>query len=234
MSGLKKSILALLLMASVAAPTAKAQYYEISNHIPRLITPALQGGFNYRGFVDASFTGGVGTNGCNFLEFSTTQGFKYSNWFFMGIGAGVNIAFSDYSDSDLPGNYNPGHHPGNGDYNSSYSLKDTGVLIPLFTDFRFNIGQENSVGTFIDIRLGASFLVGKNYMRTPDGILNNSEGFYLKPTIGVRIPTNSKDSRQAINLGCSYQLITNNYWNWNWNYNSATINSIGVQIGYEW
>lgn len=234
MSIFKKTATLMLAAAALTGASARAQYYEIANQIPQLITPALQGGFNYRGFVDASFTGGVGTNGCNFLEFSTTQGFKYSNWFFMGVGAGVNVVFSNYEDSDMPNNFNPGYRPGNGDFNTDYSLKDTGVLIPLFTDFRFNIGQENNVGAFIDLKLGAAFLVGKNYIRTPDGILNNSEGFYFKPTIGVRIPTNGKDSRQAVNLGCSYQLITNNYWNWGWNYNSATINSIGVTLGYEW
>lgn len=234
MSIVKKSLIALAVVALSGVGTAKAQYYELANQIPQMIQPALSGSLNYRGFVEASFTGGFGTNAVSSLEFSTTQGFKYSNWFFMGVGAGVNVLFSSYKDDDRPDNYVPDYRPGNGDYNSSYGRNDTGVMIPLYSDFRFNIGQEKNVGVFFDVRLGASFLVGKGYMNTPDGVLSNSEGFYFRPAIGVRIPTNGKNSRQAINFGVAYQLITNNYWNWNWNYNSTTLNSIGTSISYEW
>lgn len=231
---LRNSIIALAIGATLGASEAHAQYYEIANQIPQLISPALSGSFNYRGFAEASFTGGVGTNAVNSLEFSTTQGFKYNSWFFMGVGAGVNVLFSNYKDSDRPDGYNPDYRPGNGGYNTGYGHNDTGVLIPLYSDFRFNMGQEKNVGFFIDLRIGASFLVGKNYMNTPDGVLSNSEGFYFRPTVGMRIPTNSNDTRQAINIGVAYQLITNNYWNWSWNYNSATLNSIGASISYEW
>ena len=31
---------------------ASAQYYELANQIPQLISPALSGNFNYKGFVD--------------------------------------------------------------------------------------------------------------------------------------------------------------------------------------
>lgn len=234
MSVLKKSIILIGVLAASFASTAKAQYYELANQIPQMIQPALSGSFNYRGFVEASFTGGIGTNAVNSLEFTTTQGFKYSNWFFMGVGAGVNVLFSNYKDSDRPDGYNPDYRPGNGGYNSNYGRNDTGVMIPLYSDFRFNFGQEKNVGFFIDVRLGASFLVGKSYMNTPDGVLNNSEGFYLRPSVGMRIPTNSNDTRQAINIGVTYQLITNNYWNWSWYYNSTTLNSIGASISYEW
>lgn len=236
MSTLRKVTVASVaaLLAGICAVPAKAQYYEIANQIPQMITPALSGSFNYRGFAEASFAGGVGNNAVNSLEFSTTQGFKYSNWFFMGIGAGVNILFSNYKDSDRPEGFNPGYRPGNGDYNSSYKWNDTGVVIPLYTDFRFNIGQESNVNFFIDLRVGASFLVGKNYLQTPDGILSNNEGFYFRPTLGLRIPTNNKDYRQAINIGVCYQLITNNYWNWSWYYDSCTLNAIGASVSYEW
>lgn len=234
MAHFRKQIVFLGVIAASFAATAKAQYYELANQIPQMIQPALSGSFNYRGFAEASFTGGLGTNSVNSLEFSTTQGFKYSNWFFMGVGAGVNVLFSNYKDSDRPDGYNPDYRPSGGNFNSSYDRNDTGVLIPLYSDFRFNIGQESNVGFFIDVRLGASFLVGKSYMNTPDGILNNSEGFYLRPSVGLRIPTNNKDTRQAINIGVTYQLITNNYWNWNWYYNSTTLNSLGASISYEW
>lgn len=229
-----KSIAVLGLVAVIGVPAANAQYYELANQIPQMITPALSGSFNYRGFVEASFTGGVGKNAVNSLEFTTTQGFKYSDWFFMGVGAGVNVLFSNYKDGDRPDGYNPGYYPDNGDYNGNNGTHDTGVMIPLYSDFRFNIGGEKNVSFFIDARVGAAFLVGKSYLRTPDGLLSNDEGFYFRPSVGLRIPTNSNDTRQAINIGVTYQLFTNNYWNWGWHYDGTTLNSIGASVSFEW
>lgn len=148
----------------------------------------------------------------------------------MGVGAGVNIVFAGEKDTNHPEDYN---NWGNG-YDPGYSWHDTGVVIPLYTDFRFNIGKETDTSFFADVRLGASFLVGKNYLRTPEGLLSNNEGFYFKPTIGVRIPVNGKNSKQAINVGVSYQLITNNYWNWSGYYQGTTVNSLGASVGFEW
>ena len=234
MSLIKKALLVIALTFTAGVATSHAQYYELANQIPQMLRPALSGSFNYRGFAEASFTGGLGTNAVNSLEFSTTQGFKYSNWFFMGVGTGVNVLFSSYKTGDIPDNYNPGYRPGNGNYNDTYSHNTTGVILPLYSDFRFNFGQDKNVGFFIDLRLGASFLIGKSYLNTPDGVLSNSEGLYLRPTVGLRIPTNSKNTKQAINIGVTYQLITNNYWNWNWNYGSTTLNSLGASVSYEW
>lgn len=232
MSILKRTLILSAIAVATCGSVSHAQYYQLANQIPQMLSPALSGSFNYRGFVEASFTGGLGTNAVNSLEFTTTQGLKYGDWFFMGVGAGANILMSNYKDSDRPDNFNPGYNPGN--YNDSYSHNSTGVMIPLYSDFRLNFGQAKNVGFFVDLRLGAAFLVGKNYMYTPNGILNNSEGFYLRPSIGMRIPTNNNNSKQAINIGVTYQLITNNYWNWGWNYNSTTLNSIGASLSYEW
>lgn len=214
----------------LTAATASAQYYDLANQLVNMAQPALQGGFNYRGMVDAGYTIGVGRNGCSSLEFTTTQGFKYSSWFFMGVGAGVNIVFAGQDDTPAYSGYR-----GWGDgYHDDYKQRDTGVMIPLYSDFRFNIGGEQNASFFIDLRIGAAFLVGKNYLRTPDGVLDNSEGFYFRPTLGVRIPVNSKNTRQAINIGASYQLITNNYWTYGGYYDNTTVNSVGATIGFEW
>jgi len=201
----------------------------MANQLVNMVEPAISGSFKYRGYLDASFTGGVGCNGSNSLELSTTQGFKYSNWFFMGVGAGVNVLFAGQDDFTA---YSPGY-PGTGNA-PQHKVHDTGVVIPLFSDFRFNIGAENAVSVFIDLKLGASFPVGNTYLRTPDGILDYSEGFYFRPTLGVRIPIKSDDSRKAINIGASYQLITNNYWTYGGYYDNATLNSLGATIGFEW
>ncbi|MCM1005265.1 MAG: hypothetical protein NC402_03095 [Prevotella sp.] len=210
--------------------SAKAQYYQAINQATNMLQTAIQGGFNYRGMIDASYTTGIGTNGCSSLEFSTTQGFKYANWFFMGVGAGVNVAFAGEGDDNHT--YNPGGW-GNG-YDPYRRVKDTGVIMPLFTDFRFYIGNEQDVNLFIGMKVGASFLIGKNYLRTPDGYLDNNEGFYFKPTIGVRVPLSSDNPKYAVNFGVSYQLITNSYWNWGGYYSNTTVNSLGATIGFEW
>ncbi|MBD5230593.1 MAG: hypothetical protein HDS66_00270 [Bacteroidales bacterium] len=225
-----KLIATSLLLGSAAS--ASAQYYDMANQLVSMVQPALSGGLNYRGFVDAGYTTGVGRNGVSSLEFSTTQGFKYGSWFFMGVGAGVNIMFAGQKDVDYANGINRPQW-GNG-YDPNYKTRDTGVMIPLYSDFRFNIGGEQNASVFIDLKVGAAFLVGKNYLLTPDGVLDNSEGFYFKPTLGVRIPVNSKDSRQAVNIGVSYQLITNDYWTYGGYYNNTTINSVGATIGYEW
>lgn len=225
----------LLIISSLiigCAVPAHAQYYQMANQLTQMISPALSGSFRYRGFADASYLTGIGTNGCSFLEFSTTQGFKYGSWFFMGVGAGVDVMFSDAKGNQPTNDWRPGNQGGN--FNPDYSRRETGVIIPLYSDFRFNIGNEKNVSAFIDLRVGASFLVGRNYIQTPDGILNNSEGLYFKPSAGIRIPMNDADSRQALNIGVSYQLISTNYWSWSGIYNGTTVNALGVSVGYEW
>lgn len=210
-----------LIVAAVVALTAggaaSAQYYELANRLPQLISPALSGSFNYKGYVDASYLGGVGSQRADFLEITTTQGFKYSSWFFMGVGAGVDVAFAHVNDGWSA--------------NRLYSYTNTGVMLPLYTDFRFNTNLTGGVSFFADIRLGAAFLIGKNYLRVGDGYLTNSESFYLKPTVGVRIPV-SKNGRQAVNVGLSYQLITSSYW-YTYSRNS-TLNAFGATVGFEW
>ena len=62
---------------------------------------------NIRGFVDATAMAGLGHNRANILSVSTSQGFQYTSWFYMGVGLGVDVAFSNYDGSlsraDVPG-----------------------------------------------------------------------------------------------------------------------------------
>ena len=219
-------MMALALMAGVLTPAAEAQYYDIANQIPQLITPALTGGTRYKGFVDAKYLKGVGNHNVDFLGFSTSQGFKYANWFYMGVGIGVDVVFSHTSDGAQSWNPSaPGYEPERG-------TTSTGVMIPLFTDFRFNVGDQSKASFFADIRLGCSFLIGNDYLRVDDGYLSSQEYFYLRPSIGVRIPINKDKPRQAINVGVSYQLLTSNYW-YN-NYFDVTLNGLGIDVGFEW
>lgn len=204
---------------------ANAQYYEIANRLPGLITPALSGSFNYRGIVEGHFLKGIGNYNADFFGVSTSQGFQYSSWFFMGVGIGLDMVTShtddDYGDWSM--NY-PSY--------ANHSSTTTGVMIPIFTDFRFNIGDSSKASFFIDLKLGASFLIGRDYLRISNGYITNQEYFYLRPAIGVRIPVNSQNNKQAVTIGANYQLLTSNYWS-SWTRN-VTLNSLGVNVGYEW
>ena len=96
-----KKIFALAVAAVLAvgmAVPARAQYYEIANQLSGLISPALSGSMQYRGFVEASGLAGMGKNRANFLGVSTSQGFQYSSWFFMGVGMGIDVAMANQDD----------------------------------------------------------------------------------------------------------------------------------------
>lgn len=224
MNRLLKTLLFAVTMLSGAVIPSQAQYYELANQLPSLISPALSGSMRYKGYVDVGFTGGFTDNKANFLSFSTSQGFQYSDWFFMGAGLGIDVTFRN---NDLPSDYP--------DDKWNYSTTSTGAMMPVFTDFRFIIGNNKAVaGFFIDLKIGATFLLGSDYMEFRDGYLTNSANFYLKPSIGVRIPVNNRNPRQAINLGLTYQLITSdNNLTW-YGGNSLTLNSVGATVSYEW
>ena len=186
-----------VMLLSAGATAAQAQYYEIANQLPSLLQPALSGSMRYKGFVEAGYVKGIGNYNADFLGFSTSQGFQYSSWFFMGVGIGADVLFSHTSDS----------------WGQDWDDWDSpGVMIPLFTDFRFNIGGQKGASFFIDLKVGCSFLIGKDYIRINDGYLTNQEYFYLRPSLGVRIPTNSQNPKQAFNIGVQYQLLTSDYW----------------------
>lgn len=216
------SILAITAIA-FGVVDAHAQYYEIANQIPNLITPALSGSMRYKGFVEAEYLHGLGDYQSDFVGVSTVQGFTYSSWFFMGAGLGV-----QYVHTSPAQDWDPSMRPGNG--NRSWS--NNGVMIPVFTDFRFTLGNPAGIGFFIDLRLGASFLASDDYLQISNGYITNNEYFYFRPALGFRIPVSAKSTKQAFDIGVSYQLLTSNYWN-SWQRN-ATLNSLGVNIAYEW
>lgn len=218
---------ALLLMGGAQA--ANAQYYEIASQLPGLLQPALSGSLAYKGYVEASGLAGIGNNRANFIGVSTSQGFKYADWFFMGVGVGVDAAFVR-SDGDYFADIAPDERP---DY-WGHSSSRTKCMIPVFTDFRFNIGDTQSVCAYIDLKLGAAWLIGDSYLRLNNGAyLSTATQFYMRPSVGVRIPVNKSKPAQAVNIGVTYQLLTSNN-NYYWNDNSVTLSNLGVTVGYEW
>lgn len=224
---MKKFILSLLLMVLAgAAQPLQAQYYEIANQLPQLIRPALSGSLKYKGFAEAGYMAGIGGRRASTLDFSTTQGFQYASWFFMGVGAGVDVMFSQTNEGWGEGWAENGWH--------QHSDTKTAVMIPLYTDFRFTAGGNGgkSPSFFFDLRIGASFLIGNDYVRIGDGYLTKNECFYLRPSAGVRIPIDGENSRKAVNFGISYQLLTQNYW-YGWS-SSIALSSIGANVSFEW
>lgn len=216
----------LILCALFPSVKASAQFYEIANRIPSLISPALSGSFNYKGSLDAGYSKTLGKYDADFLEFSTSQGFQYASWFYMGVGLGVDVLFS-HQNGDWGNNWNY-----SGGFDSNHSSTSTAAMMPLFTDFRFNFGGGSGASFFLDLKVGCSFLLSDKYIRIGDGYLTNQEYFYLRPTLGIRIPTNSNNSKQAFDIGITYKLLTSNYWN-SWSRN-VTLNALGATIAYEW
>lgn len=221
---MKRFYLLVIALASLLPLHVSAQYYQIANQLPQLISPALSGSLNYKGFVEVSGLAGVGHNRANVIDFSTTQGFLYSSWFFMGVGAGVDVVMAQQ-----PQGWRP-----NPDYDYMYrGNTKTKVMIPLFSDFRFNIGSQEATSFFIDFKVGASWLIGSDYLRMADGFMTNETQFYFRPSFGLRIPVSKERPDHAVNVGVSYQLLTSNN-NYYWNDNSLTLNNLGVSISYEW
>lgn len=222
-----KFFAAIVALLSFATPV-KAQYAQIVNQIPELLSPALSGSMNYRGFVDATATFGIGDDRANFVGVSTTQGFQYSDWFFMGVGIGVDVAMSSTSDA-MVGQVRP-------DPGYVRSMARTKAMIPLFSDFRFNIGSKSGPSFFADIKAGATWLIGNSYLELNNGGLSTRTQFILRPSIGVRVPVSSSNPKQAFNIGLTYQLITaNNSWGyWGSNSYDTTLNSLGLSAGFEW
>lgn len=214
-----KKIYLTLIIALAGIFNISAQYTNIVNQAASILQTAVMGGMRYRGYVDASYTGGFGRLQANFVGVSTVQGLQYADWFFMGAGLGVDIVTSKKESSNI-GMF------------GDRQTRTTGVMIPIFTDFRFNIGGSKSPSFFIDIKAGGSFLIGKNYLAIENGYINGSEYFMLKPSIGLRIPTGS-NGKQSMNIGLTYQLLTCNYW-WYNNSNSGTLNSLGATVSYQW
>lgn len=214
-----------MLVVIFSSQTASAQYYEIANRIPSLVQPAISGSMRYKGFVDLGYSKTLGNYNADFLEVSTSQGFQYTSWFYMGVGIGADVLFAHKNDNWGDGWEDPS-------YGKDHGSMTTAVMLPLFTDFRFNIGGNKGASFFIDLKLGCSFLLSNKYISIGDGYLTNQEYFYLRPSLGIRIPTNSKNPKQAFDLGVSYKLLTSNYWNSR--SRDITLNSLGVTVAYEW
>lgn len=208
-----KFIIPLVIALFFSSNNANAQFWEIANQIPSLIEPALSGRANYKGYAEVSYLKGLGSDRVDFLDISTTQGFKINSWFFFGVGAGVDVMFPSFE--------------------SRYHYKqDAGIMVPLYSDFRFFIGKMDKISVNIDLRLGVSFNMNDEF-QTNNGEIVGDECFYLKPSLAVRIPVSKKNPKLAVNVGVSYQLTTAD-WIGNYYDEDKAFNNIGATLSFEW
>ena len=222
----KKNVVLTLLFAAAASLPASAQYSDIVNGIANAITPALSGSGAYKGFVETSYTQGFGNYRTSFASLTTSQGYRFTNWFYMGAGIGVELLWSTVNDgwaSDWQQHYPDWY---------SHSHTSTAVMIPVFTDFRFMFGNYSATSFFINLRLGADFLCTNSYVRIRDGYLTNTDYFLFQPAFGVRIPISAYNPKQAIDIGIHYRLMTCDYWS-SWN-SDICLNGLGVNVAFEW
>lgn len=224
MLNMKKFIISLLLLFLALPYAANAQIYEAINTLQSVISPALSGSGRYKGYVEAGYSHTLAKYNGDFVEISTTQGYQYNNWFFMGAGLGFDLLLT-----------HKGSHWGEGTPPpNNPSVSTTAPMLPLYADFRFLIANGNSanISFFLDLKIGCSFLLTNKAIAIGDGWLTNREYFFLDPSIGLRIPCNKANYKQAIDVGVKYKLLTSNYW-YNYN-NNITLQSIGAFVAFEW
>ena len=220
---MKKIIVTILLSITAFTFSAEAQIYEAINTLQSVISPALSGSGRYKGYVEAGYSHTLSHYNGDFLEFSTSQGYQYNSWFFMGAGLGVDVLFSHPGEKwGEMQNPVPGDRP----------VTKTAPMLPLFADFRFLIGNSSNISFFLDLKVGCSFLLTNKNIAIGDGYLTNREYFFLDPSIGLRIPCNKKNNKQAFDVGVKYKLLTSNYW-YNVN-NNITLQSLGAFVAFEW
>lgn len=221
---MKKTLSALLIALFALPLAANAQIYEAINTLQSVISPALSGSGRYKGYVEAGYSHTLSHYNGDFIEVSTSQGYQYNSWFYMGAGLGVDVLFAHKGSHWLEGMTTP--PPDN------RGVATTAPMLPLFADFRFLIGNSSNVSFFLDLKVGCSFLLTNKLIAIGDGYLTNREYFFLDPSIGVRVPCNKKNPKQVVDVGVKYKLLTSNYW---YNYsNNITLQSIGAFIAFEW
>lgn len=221
---MKKIIISILVVIAALPFSSKAQIYEGISTLRSVISPALSGSGRYKGYVEAGYSHTLAKYNGDFVELTTTQGYQYNDWFFMGAGLGFDLLLTHPGSKWNEGMETP--PPGNRSYSK------TAPMLPLYADFRFLIGNTSNISFFLDLKVGCSFLLTNKNIAIGDGFLTNNEYFFLNPAIGFRIPCNKKKPKQGFDIGVKYKLLTSNYW-YNYN-NNITLQAIGAFLAFEW
>lgn len=151
-------------------------------------------GNSYKGFADISFSPGndgvyykLNTMG---YGLTTSQGYQINPYVYVGAGFGVHLYTMD--------NF------------------ETGVALPLFTNFRANF-TKTKVSPFFDAKIGYSVV--------------DLKGLYLSPSFGVRIGL--KDNL-GLNIKVGYSAQKFSYWAYRYSIKDSYIHSANISIGLDW
>ena len=142
--------------ALVTCTTASAQFSNTgTRNNQRTSRTAMGGGLDgngpeagYKGFAELGYTIKVGDYGSGRLAFSTTHGYQFNEYLFVGAGAGV-----------------------------SYFTESEDCGIPIFADVRVNF-LNNSISPFSDVKIGYAVSSVEGFYFNPSvgcrfGFVNN-------------------------------------------------------------
>lgn len=183
---------------------------------------------DYKGFIEVGYGAGLGSFRAHQVDILTTHGVSFDDWF-IGVGTGVNLLFPNNNNLKSNSNWTSSS-------NRQYvNYQDNAVFIPLYVDFKYNFG-DSRITPFIDLKVGATFLVSENGVYINDGWMENRSSLYLSPTIGFRVPIAGS---AAFNFGVTYNLISQEYYSFNyWDgptyVDGISLNSLGCRLSLEW
>lgn len=121
---------------------------------------------NYKGYVDAGYSIGIGDYNFGRVEINTSHGYQFSPYFFLGAGVGVHFMPSyETSGMDIP-----------------LDVRDSKVDIPVFVNIRSHFSK-GKLTPFADLK-GGTYITndGELYVIASVGIrdaLNDKQGLSL-------------------------------------------------------
>lgn len=230
-------LLAILIISGVADADAQGRprpvYGQRNNRTsyqPSTGTNSESTYYGYKGFIETGYAAGVGIHRANQLDILTTHGMTFGNNLFIGVGFGVNLLYPNENGDVFA------HRPGGASTDKFHYNNEKAVMIPLYGDIKYNFGN-SAVRPFIEIKAGAAFLANSHAVSICDGWIDDKEGLYFCPTIGLNIPMSR---RAAINIGLSYNLMSQKYYYYDFYYDrfysndGISLHSLGVKFSIEW
>lgn len=119
---------------------------------------------SYRGFIDAAYSVGVGDYKFNRVEMSTSHGYQFNPYFFIGGGLGIHFMFPYYEAMGME---------------IALDERSNKVDIPVFANVHCNFTKW-IVSPFMDFKGGA--------------FVTNSGGMYINVSVGCRFAVNEKQA----------------------------------------
>ena len=147
----------------------------------------------YRGFVDLEYYLSVDEMSKNHIGFSTTHGYQFKPWLFIGAGVGMRYIHKKHLKSPPFDIYSSVPASIYGDYvaaiNAYMSNRVDFYIFPVFADIRLDL-LKSRFSPFMDCRVGYTF-GGKAF------------GMMVNPSLGCRI---GLTARLAINATIGYSM----------------------------